>query len=54
MAALIETITDQDVQVTVQEIVKTLSIASGSVLKILKCQRVYRKVSPERLTVLRQ
>ena len=38
MVARIETITVEDVQVTDQEIVKTLDIASGSVLMTLRCQ----------------
>ena len=39
MAAYTETLTVEDVHVTDQEVVKTLNIASGSVLRTLKCQR---------------
>ena len=48
MVARIEILTVEDVQVTDQEIVKTLNIASGSVLRTLKCQSDYRKVCAER------
>ena len=48
MAACIETVTVEDGQVTNQEVVKTLNIASGSVSRTLSCQSDYRKVCAER------
>ena len=48
MAARIETLTVEDVQVTNQEVVKTLNIASGSIFMTLKCQSDCRKVYAER------
>ena len=49
MAARVKATVDKDTRVTIQEIVNTLDITSGSVLEVLKHHHGYRKVCDRRV-----